>query len=432
MSEKIKRSGTKGMSRRSALQVMAGAAAGGILAGSGTVSLAAPVVRRKVTLAYWTWADNPVHHNMSVEAVKQFNESQKFITVELDANSLVQEVREKVIAAYAAGSAPDIAGTVQTNVQDWYDNGFLSPVDPFFTKWDERGDYFDSVVTAMRSKPGQPVLYMPNAILPYILYYRADWFDEAGLEPPSTYDGFIETAKKMTTKDRFGYALRGLDYYAVQPIEPIWHSAGVDFVKPDGTVDFDSPAAISVVAKWLGMYTKDHSCQPTAVNDRYSQLFALMENSKAAMWIYGTHAHPQLMAALGDRIQAVPTPNAGKTNYMLANPEGAFIVDTCKEKEAAFEFLKFIGSGKPARIFTHGRGLLPVRKSISSDEAFQTDRFFKLALDNADTWWHPPFYAKNWINYQTKIAPYWQEALRQTLSPEQYQQQAAALLSGKA
>ena len=70
-------------------------------------------------------------------------------------------------------------------------------------------------------KPGQPVLYMPVAILPYVLYYRADWFEENKLKPPTTYDEFIAAAKAITRPDRIGYALRGLDYFAVQPIEPI-------------------------------------------------------------------------------------------------------------------------------------------------------------------------------------------------------------------
>lgn len=420
------------LSRRSLLRLMGGAGAAGIVGKPAHSALAAPAVRKKVTLKYWTWADNPVHRSMSVKAVDAFNASQDFITIELDANSLVQEVREKVVAAYVADAAPDIAGTVQTNVQDWYDNGMLTPVDEYFNAWDEHEDYFPSIVSAMRSKSDQPILYMPNANLPYILYYRADWFDEAGMTPPATYDEFIAAARQITTPDRYGYALRGLDYYAVQVIEPIWRSAGVQFVDENGNVDFDSDAAISVVSKWIGMYTKDHSCQPTAVNDRYSELFALMEKGKAAMWVYGTHAHPQLTAALGDRIQAVATPKAGEKNYMLANPEGAFIVSSCREPEAAFEFLKFIGSGDINKIFTQGRGLLPVRRSISDDPAFTNNRFFKIAIDNSDSWWFPPFSWKHWINYQTKIAPYWQEALREQLTPAQFQQKGAALLRGEA
>ena len=76
-----------------------------------------------------------------------------------------------------------------------------------------------------------------------------------------------------------------------QPIEPIWGSAGIKFADEKGNVDFDAPAAVAITEKWAGMYTKDKSTQPTAVNDRYPQLFAVMEQGKCAMWLYGTHAN---------------------------------------------------------------------------------------------------------------------------------------------
>lgn len=423
------------ISRRRALRLIgtAGVAgAGALLSRPAHPQSPGPAVRRRVKLTYWTWADNPVHQKMSVDAVDMFNKAQSFITVELDATAAVMEVMKKTVVAFAAGSAPDVGSTVQTHVQEFHDNGILHPAEEFFGKWDGRGDYFPNVVEAMRSKPGQPVLYLPNAILPYVLYYRADWLEEAKLKPPATYDEFIETARKLNKPpDHSGYALRGADYYGLQVIEPIWGSAGVKFVDEGGKVDFDSPEAVSVMEKWVGMFTKDKSAQPTAVSDRYPQLFALMQASKAAMWIYGTHAHPQLDAALGGKIQVVPTPRVKDKPCMLANPEGPMIISSCKEKEAAWEFLVHMASGQPARIFTQGRGLLPVRKSISADPVFEQNRFFKVAIASAASWWRPPFSHKHWANYQDKIAPYLQQTLRQEISVKAFQAQAAKLLRGE-
>lgn len=154
------------------------------------------------------------------DVVDSFNKSQEFTTVQLDAGSRTMEVRQKLLVAYAAGAAPDIAGVVQTNVQEYFDTGVMSPVEPYFSKWDQKDDYFPNVVEFMHSKPGQPVLYMPARILPYVLFYRADWFDEAKLAPPKTYDEFIEAARRLTKPgEHAGVAIRGVDYYAVQPID---------------------------------------------------------------------------------------------------------------------------------------------------------------------------------------------------------------------
>lgn len=429
---------TQRISRRKALRLIgaAGVAAGGSLLSQSPgarAQTAAPAIRKKVKLTFWTWADNPVHQKMSVDSVEMFNKAQNFITVEVDASSSVVELRNKIVVAFAAGSGPDVGGSQQYWVQDYYDSGILHPVDEFFGKWAGKADYFPYVVNAMRSKPGQPVLYMPNSITVWVLYYRADWFQEAKLNPPVTYDEFIAAAKKLSKPpDRYGYALRGGDYAGVNAIEPIWGSAGVKFVDESGRVDFDSPEAIAVTEKWVGMFTKDKSAQPTAVSDRYPQLFALMEGNRAAMWIYGTHGHPQLDSALGSRIQVVPTPRVKDKQYMLANPEGLMIISSSKEKEAAWEFIVHMSSGQPARIFTQGRGGLPVRKSIAAEPVFQENRFFKLALASASSWWMPPLFHKYWANYRDKITPYFQQTLRQEISVKDFHVQAAKVLRGEA
>jgi multiple sugar transport system substrate-binding protein len=421
-----------GVSRRAALSAigLAGAAA---IAGPARSFGQAPAIRRKVKLSYWSWADNPGHQKILVAVVEAFNKSQEFVTVTLDAGSRTMELREKLMVAFAAGAAPDVAAIVQTNIQEYFDSGLVAPLDSYFGEWDQKSDFFPNIVSFMHSKPGQPLLYLSCRILPYVLYYRADWFDAAKLAPPKSYDEFIAAARQMTIPgQRSGYAMRGVDYYAVQPIEPIWGSAGVQFVDPKGKVDFASPAAVDVTSKWTGMFTKDHSAQSTAVNDGYPQLFSLMERSRAAMWIYGTHASPQLNAALGDRIQAVPTPSVGVKDCMLANPEGNIITTGCKEKEAAWTFLQYLSSGSAANMLAQGRGYLPVRKTLSTDPAVQSNRFFKIAVENADHWWTPPFASENWASYEDKIPPYWQEALRQQITPQQWNEQAAQFLSGDA
>jgi len=434
MTESNVKTGGKGITRRATLGLM-GAAGGALLAGAGQTlaqTPATPSIRKKVTLSYWTWADNPGHQKRLTDAVDAFNKENGFINIKLDAGSLTMEVRQKIVVAFASGAAPDIGGVVQTHAQDYFDSGILDPIDPLFNKWDAKGDYFPNVVDAMRARPGQPVLFLPVAILPYVLYYRADLFDKAGLKPPETYDDFIAASKALTkAPDVYGYALRGLDYYAVQPIEPIHASAGVKWVDDKGNVDFDSPAAVAVTEKWVQMYTKDKSAQPTAVADRYPQLFALMEQGKGAQWIYGTHSSPQLNAALGDRIQAVRIPRAGPKPYTLANPEGNFITTSCKEKEAAFEFLMYLAQGAPAMSLGPERGLLPVRKTLSEQPAVQNNRFFKVANAESANWWMPPYQWKNWANYQDKIAPYWQEVLREQISVQDFHNRAAGFLRGE-
>src|SRR4051812_33559856 len=119
-----------GTTRRKMLGLI-GAAGAALGAGPALGQVAAPAVRKPVRLSYWTWADNPGHQKRLVDAVNAFNAKQQFVTVELDAGSVTMEARKKVVVAFAAGSAPDISGTVQTHAQDWFDSGILHPIDEY-------------------------------------------------------------------------------------------------------------------------------------------------------------------------------------------------------------------------------------------------------------------------------------------------------------
>ncbi len=52
---------------------------------------------------------------------------------------------------------------------------------------------------------------MPHQFITLYLYYRKDWFAQARLKPPATFDDFLTTAKKLTdsAKNQYGFSLRG-------------------------------------------------------------------------------------------------------------------------------------------------------------------------------------------------------------------------------
>jgi ABC-type glycerol-3-phosphate transport system substrate-binding protein len=116
---------------------------------------------------------------------------------------------------------------------------------------------------------------------------------------------------------------------------------------------------------------------------------------------------------------------------MLVEGEGPFILTSCKEKEAAWEVVKFMSAGEPGRILTRDRGELPSRKSLSKEPVCQQNRFNKVCLDAESSWWWPPFYHKYWANFQEKIPPYWQQVLQEKISAKEFHAVGAKLLRGQ-
>ncbi len=130
------------------------------------------------------------------------------------------------------------------------------------------------------------------------------------------------------------------------------------------------------------------------------------------------------------RIQAVAVPSAGTRNYQLFNGNGNFIVSSTKEKEAAWEFVKFMASEEASISLGPERGFMPVRASLSKHPLVRGSAAMEIVTQNSANLWSPPFFSENWINYQDGIAPYWQQMLRKQISVADYHAQAAALLRG--
>lgn len=83
-----------------------------------------------------------------------------------------------------------------------------------------------------------------HALTPVVLYYRRDFFQEAGIkaEDLKTWDDYIEAGKKLTKGDRFMLPL--------PPVEPLIRQRGVDFFNTKGEVTIDDPKVIETV-QWI-------------------------------------------------------------------------------------------------------------------------------------------------------------------------------------
>ena len=247
--------GPERLSRAQGARPRSGAAGASARARHGSRARAAPAVRRKVKLTYWNWADNPSHQKISLDSVDMFNKSQNFIEVEVDATMAVMESRKKLVVAFAAGARArrDHDGAV-------LGAGLFRQRHPASDRrlvrqmGREARTSSPNVIEQVRSKPGQPVLYLPQTSIPYYLFYRADWLKEAGVAPPDTYDQFVAAAKAITkAPDRYGFAMRGQTYSAIQVILPIWASAGVNSPTRRAMSISTRQTAIDITEKWVGM-----------------------------------------------------------------------------------------------------------------------------------------------------------------------------------
>ena len=400
----------------------------------------APAVRRKVKLSYWTWADNPGPPEAARRRGRpRSTKAQGFVTVELDATSRddggAQEGRRRLRRGRGARHCRHRADPRRRT-------GSTTASCIRSTSSSESGTR--SARTTSRawsrrcaSKPGQPVLYMPIAILPYVLYYRADWFDEAKLQPPSTYEEFIAAAESPRAAAG-AHRLRAARRRLLRPCSRSsrsGRSAGVKFIDEKRQGRFRFAGRAIAITEQLGRHV--HEGQVGAADRRERPLPAAVRPDGAGQ---GRHvdlrhachpaaqrgarrAHPGRADAdaSADRSVHAGEPGGPLHDHLVQGEGGGLGVHDAHVVGRAGA--RFTPAARPAAGAPSSRP----SAGCSSTTASSSSRSLQAA-----NWWRPPFSHKHWANYQDKIAPYWQQALRQEISVKDFHAQAAKFLRGEA
>lgn len=148
---------------------------------------------------------------------------------------------EKLILNTIAGTPPDVFMNGAQHLIELLDAGLLAPLDPYLADWDGLFDY--NPVTLENSAYDGVQYGLPLYTDPRIFWYRADFFQEVGLDPdrpPQDWDQLLEAARKLTVTDgavvtRMGYDLTrwtdGASSAAQDFVVFLWQNGG-EFIDP--------------------------------------------------------------------------------------------------------------------------------------------------------------------------------------------------------
>ncbi len=228
------------------------------------------------------------------------------------------------------------------------------------------------------------------------IWYRNDWFEKEGLEPPKTWDAVLAAAKRFYKPEinQYGILVGTLpEAYSEQCFTPIAMSNGASLFNGDGELIFNSPEMREAVEFYaeLAQYNPPGP-QTWRARDYYLQ-------GKMAMFFYSTYIMDDLAvqeAAAGSLTSEYFTELKGssfdpdlvnKTEVasMIENKEpagygtvvafGLFNQSTTAEQEAAKKFLRYLYTPNAYITFLHMApgGMNPMLKDIATNERFQND-----------------------------------------------------------
>ncbi|ROR73950.1 sugar ABC transporter substrate-binding protein [Bogoriella caseilytica] len=114
------------------------------------------------------------------------------------------QLAQQVLQAGSAGDLPEILMVNSATIGELASSGFLADLSAFGLE----PEGLDESTEQMGYRDG--TLYgIATHVELAALEYRPDLFEEAGLEPPTTFEELREVAAELTTEDRYGIALPG-------------------------------------------------------------------------------------------------------------------------------------------------------------------------------------------------------------------------------
>ena len=289
------------------------------------------------------------------------------------------EAHNKFTAAAAGDTLPDVSEIGTTWVPEFADAAIIADL----TEWIAADGLADDLVEGLEAAgtyDGQ--LYgMPWYAGIRALFYRADVFDQHGLEVPTSWDGLLDVALKLKDlePDMIPYPVPGGSEYSFYPY--LW-GAGGEIAVPDGdgwTSAINSPEAVEGITFFTELAT-EHGLSVAAA-DTWTEADSLQsfQDGQAAMIVNGAWTVGTLLDADEEwdgRFGVMPMP--GKTGGVSPSFMGGSLVSVIEgssEPDLSWELVKLMTTGEYADRWSEETGFFPGQQSLLDAYAQNDDPY---------------------------------------------------------
>jgi multiple sugar transport system substrate-binding protein len=326
------------------------------------------------TVRFWYHFDNPA--NPMSDLVQKFETANPGIKIEAE-NVPWNSYYDNLYTALVGGNAPDAAMVKLFAQPRLAEMGALEPIGKQLDAWKGKADLLDNLLDLNKGPDGNQY-YLPIQYVVLYLYYRTDLFQAAGLQPPKTCEDFRNAAIKLTNAPQtYGFGLRGgkggWDQWGAFVL-----SQGAE-LKPGGLT---KPEAIAANQWLVDLFQKDKVIPPSAPNDGFQEIVAAFKSGKTAMTIHHIGSSKDLVAALGDKVSAVPVPKCGNGQWTSYGDESLAIFSSSSVKDAAWKWISFLAEGQNNVAFNGATGQLTVTKSGSAEWKLHERRFVEATVQS--------------------------------------------------
>ncbi len=324
-------------------------------------------------MSFWVPSSSVDVDGYFTDTVAAFNEANPNINYTLEfLPGTAADINTSLNSAKLAGNYPDVVSVYAAILTSRSAQGEFMDMQPLIDSWSDSGDIYESVLN-MGVVDG--VMYgMPFQLVPEMLVYRTDYFEEAGLDPaapPTNWEELREAAEKLTVTDDTGNVTRaGFDVPAINTtvfMRPfVWQNNGSYVDYDAGVPTMNTPEAVEAF-EFVGGFVHDNLTIPYDYNKKEETPF--VKGTAAMSMLQPAQISSMISAdpALAD-VLAIAPPLTEDNQAAFCGPRLLTINSETENTQEAWSLIEFLMSPEQVTERFVEHNMPNVRTSL--DEAY--------------------------------------------------------------
>lgn len=321
-----------------------------------------------VTIEYWN-INNAGFGGPTVDRlIEQFQTANPGIRVETRVQESYPALVQNLETQLAAGNAPAVVQIGWPYLDYVYNNLPFIPVETLVEKWGGREhlEQFPQNILEL-TKIGSQTVGMAYSLSNPIMYYNADMFVAAGLDPdnpPTTWEGWLEIAPTLSAANNgvpvfnFGY---GADNWILQAF--VESNGGRMLVCKDGEYrsGLDTPEAAAGLQAWADVVLSGQS-----LNAGYNDATPAFWSGETVTYGYSIAGRGGIQAQANFDLRATVWPQFGDNPVRVPSGGNLLVVFATDDaqQEAAWKFVQHLTSVDGLSEWTRGLGYVPLYEAV--------------------------------------------------------------------
>jgi len=354
-----------------------------------------PVLAQDTTLAVWTRLTEASGKPM----FDAFHQAHPDIKLDVQYIPGGKDEINKLVAAVAAGNAPDVVALDVVATEQFARLEALRPIDDIIADNPKLSlDLFPAGAVKTGQFEGKQYA-LPFGGDASAVVYNKKLFREVGLDPdnpPKTWDEFTAAAQKLTfDRDKDGQIdVYGFSFVPAQAWLttyywlPYFWMAGGEFNDRDALkCTFNDEGGVKALTFLMDLNSKYHVISPADIGAQASNDNELaFLQGRVAMLFDGAAINARIARDAPDfelGVMQHPTPDAGTPSTSFGGGDNIVIMDNIDDAKmpAATTLLEFLTSPEGQKIYEQTSAYIPVRKEVAEDDFYKSHPNSKVFLD---------------------------------------------------